>query len=239
MNSKLKLLFFPIQAYLLHEVSCKEPFNSCRPCKIVNHLLRMHASTCSKDYHFCPVWRCHEIRHSLSLHSDQDDSSQQIQVDNSVLTHSGPYSREYNNIDDGVFASAFNNHTQMGRRLPMPMPRHLPRIVGVPIGTDAVYDPAMLNASFSQPSFSHVQQSSNSHSNSAYHQSVRTDIPSHEDTTCVVCKLREKAIVLFPCNHFCLCAECNSSSQFKYGLSYSTCPVCSEIVLRRLEVFWP
>lgn len=52
-----------------------------------------------------------------------------------------------------------------------------------------------------------------------------------DELLCVICVERAKCIVLQPCNHLCLCEECERR------LPYRICPICRRRVVRTMRVY--
>jgi len=48
---------------------------------------------------------------------------------------------------------------------------------------------------------------------------------------CVICQDREKSVVLLPCRHMCLCAECALHDHLQQ------CPLCRRHIQDRLSVY--
>lgn len=57
------------------------------------------------------------------------------------------------------------------------------------------------------------------------------DANDHESLLCIICVEREKCVVLRPCNHLCLCQECEPR------LLHRTCPICRRRVAETLRVY--
>ena len=49
---------------------------------------------------------------------------------------------------------------------------------------------------------------------------------------CVVCQDRHKSVLLLPCRHLCVCAECADSRMLQ-----QRCPMCRTRIQRRISVF--
>lgn len=54
------------------------------------------------------------------------------------------------------------------------------------------------------------------------------------DNVCVICTDRPKTMVMLPCRHLCLCADCSQRLLFMYQ---QTCPMCRQPVAQSLQVF--
>lgn len=54
-----------------------------------------------------------------------------------------------------------------------------------------------------------------------------------EDRLCVVCVEKEKAVMLRPCNHVCLCTECSKNIRLLRGM----CPICRENITKTERVY--
>lgn len=61
--------------------------------------------------------------------------------------------------------------------------------------------------------------------------SLIVNIESNVHRLCVICQDREKSVVLMPCRHMCLCAECSNHS------AVNSCPKCRTVIARRISVF--
>mmetsp|Transcript_22187 Transcript_22187/g.32659 ORF Transcript_22187/g.32659 Transcript_22187/m.32659 type:complete len:154 (-) Transcript_22187:540-1001(-) len=48
---------------------------------------------------------------------------------------------------------------------------------------------------------------------------------------CVICQTEPKTILLMPCRHLCVCAECGRRPEL------DRCPLCREIVRQKISVF--
>ena len=57
------------------------------------------------------------------------------------------------------------------------------------------------------------------------------NIESNLNRLCVICQDREKSVVLMPCRHMCLCAECSNHS------TVNSCPQCRTVIARKICVF--
>lgn len=55
----------------------------------------------------------------------------------------------------------------------------------------------------------------------------------NDEKHCVICQERNKCILLLPCRHLCLCAECNLELRY-YTL---TCPICRSNIDSTLEIY--
>ncbi len=52
-----------------------------------------------------------------------------------------------------------------------------------------------------------------------------------EQRLCVICQEKEKSVVLIPCRHLCLCADCANHEQLKL------CPLCRRQIESKFVVF--
>jgi hypothetical protein len=52
-----------------------------------------------------------------------------------------------------------------------------------------------------------------------------------EQRMCVICQEREKSVVLLPCRHMCLCAECALHDHLQQ------CPLCRRRIEDRISVY--
>lgn len=52
-----------------------------------------------------------------------------------------------------------------------------------------------------------------------------------EQRMCVVCQEHEKSVVLLPCRHLCLCADCSTHDLL------TMCPLCREKIVHKISVF--
>ena len=57
------------------------------------------------------------------------------------------------------------------------------------------------------------------------------NIESNLNRLCIICQDREKSVVLMPCRHMCLCAECSNHS------TINSCPKCRTVIARKICVF--
>ncbi len=61
---------------------------------------------------------------------------------------------------------------------------------------------------------------------------IRNQIESQkEQRLCVICQEREKSVVLLPCRHLCLCANCATHDML------DQCPLCREGIAHKISVF--
>eukprot|EP01036_Dinobryon_divergens_P028935 gene28935-37957_t len=58
--------------------------------------------------------------------------------------------------------------------------------------------------------------------------------PSENPHFCVICQDFEKSVVLLPCRHLCLCANCGNEVLIS---KLSRCPLCRTKISRTLSVF--
>ena len=49
---------------------------------------------------------------------------------------------------------------------------------------------------------------------------------------CIVCRDRDRSVLMIPCRHLCLCDECNDR------LTDLQCPVCREVVVDTIKVLF-
>lgn len=60
---------------------------------------------------------------------------------------------------------------------------------------------------------------------------------SPERLLCAVCQDAEKSVMLEPCRHICVCADC-AESLLKQGRTKRNCPLCREYIRGTLRVFF-
>lgn len=57
---------------------------------------------------------------------------------------------------------------------------------------------------------------------------TKHSIKASKDMTCVICQQNEVKFIMIPCNHLCICQECETV----------LCPVCEQEVNRKLRVYY-
>jgi hypothetical protein len=203
-----------------HELNCKADINTCRICFQINSLLEMHAEDCKKrgGSCVCPIWRCHEIRSGNSsrkalpsfLNPFSENKSRLIPLMEPAIEE---------NTDTSVVETPF---------FPCMLPDSYVSALG-PKKSSLFEEMIPFYTSFS----SDFQLSNMSDKKDMLQPTSFRPIVA-ADRVCVVCEKRQRKIILFPCNHLCLCAECNHDLEFKCAISFR-CPVCSAIVQSRQD----
>lgn len=202
-----------------HELDCKADINTCRICFRINNVLEIHAIDCkNRESCVCPIWRCHEIRSGNSSRKTLPFFlSHPISESNRLVPIIEPSPKV--TIDKSVVEKPF-------------FPLILSDTYFSSLGSKSSWFCKEMGPLYTLSSSGF--QSSNMSNTKEMLRPTSSRSTTASDNICVVCEQRQRKIILFPCNHLCLCAECNYDLDFNDAFPYR-CPVCSNIVQCRKD----